>query len=317
MQVVPVKKQLDPIASEHLVLCRREFRSFATGAADLGINELVLALLYVDDASFHEAEPSDDLVALFKTFQYEDWTDLRFADLGSEAYRRGVVRLATRLVEANKQADRAVAANARVLEVSPEEEPDEALGDLDRLAASERAMTDWGATLVSMGEDVELIGAMMTEATADTQKADAQGKGFAGRLVVTRQLALKLKDPTDRIWANGNLFASQLHQVDDGVRLIIGRAPAELQENPEFIPDVCEYFESLRTLADSTRDSLESTQGMIDSIGPLETSSRDLRAPLKRLRQGLTRMLEAGEITEEWVRLIDESGVDCSDVKEP
>ena len=43
----------------------------------------------------------------------------------------------------------------------------------------------------------------------------------------------------------------------------------------------------------------------------------DLRPPLRRLKQGLTLMLEAREVTDEWVRLMDETGIDCDDESAP
>ncbi len=83
--------------------CRRELQFFAHNATELGEKELVLPLLYVDVPSLHEEAPSDDLIALIKTFQWEDWRDLRFTEVDSEKYRRGVDKLATRLVEANRK----------------------------------------------------------------------------------------------------------------------------------------------------------------------------------------------------------------------
>ena len=50
---------------------------------------------------------------------------------------------------------------------------------------------------------------------------------------------------------------------------------------------------------------------MINAITPVEKMSRDLRPVLRRLRQGLTTMVEAREVTDEWVHLIDRSGIIC------
>lgn len=74
--------------------CRRELQRFARRAENLGIKELVLPLLYVDVSSLHEDAPDDPLVVLVKTFQWVDWRELRFSDIDSGEYRRGVARLA-------------------------------------------------------------------------------------------------------------------------------------------------------------------------------------------------------------------------------
>jgi TIR domain len=65
--------------------CRGELQRFARRAENLGIKELVLPLLYVDVSSLHEDAPDDPLVALVKTFQWVDWSELRFSDIDSGA----------------------------------------------------------------------------------------------------------------------------------------------------------------------------------------------------------------------------------------
>jgi hypothetical protein len=40
---------------------------------------------------------------------------------------------------------------------------------------------------------------------------------------------------------------------------------------------------------------------MVKSIEPIENMSRDLRPVLRRLRNGLTAMLEAREVSDEWI----------------
>jgi hypothetical protein len=52
---------------------------------------------------------------------------------------------------------------------------------------------------------------------------------------------------------------------------------------------------------------------MIEAITPIEKMSRDMRPSLIRLRQGLTIMVEAREVSDEWIRLIDDSGIRCED----
>ena len=50
---------------------------------------------------------------------------------------------------------------------------------------------------------------------------------------------------------------------------------------------------------------------MIDAIAPIERVSRDLRPVFRRLRQGLSIMVEAREVSDGWIGLIEASGVDC------
>lgn len=298
--------------------CRRELQFFARRATSLGIKELVLPLLYVDVPRIHDASSPDDLMALVRTFHWEDWRDLRFMDTASEGYRRGVARLAARLVDANKQAETAVVVPPTIAgDVTSKDDTDNAPGLIDRMAAAEEALPKWQEALQSLKSSIESIGQVMTEAKADVDRADAQSKGFAGRLVVARRVAGKLKEPVDRIWSDSNEFASQLHQVDDGLRALIEQAAAEVQGAPDSRPAVCEFFETIRQLSASAHEVLESVRQMIESIAPVESMSRDLRPPLRRLREGLTIMVEAQEVTDEWIQLIERAGVDCSDYSTP
>jgi hypothetical protein len=293
--------------------CRRELQFFARRAKNLGIEELVLPLLYVDVPSLHGDTPSDDLVALVKTFQWENWRELRFSDVDSGEYRRGVARLAQRLVEANRKAEEVNVAAAIELEPSVED-ADDSPGLLDQLAAAEETLPQWQITLEAIGREIESITQMAQEAAADIERGNAQGKGFAARLTIARKLSQRLHEPTENIWSLANEFASQLHQIDPGFRAMIEQASIEVRDNPESQSEVCTFFQSIRGLSASAREALESVQSMIDAISPVEAMSRDLRHPLRRLRQGLTLIVEAREVTDEWVELIEGAGVDCGDI---
>lgn len=288
--------------------CRRELQFFARQATKLGVRELVLPLHYVEVPALRDEEPADDLIALVKPFHWEDWRDLRFADVDSEKYRRGVAGLAAQLVEANRRAE---SINLGPIEQSSEPEGDETPGFLDKVATAETTLPEWTGTLERIRQDIELIGQMMQQASEDMAKGSQQGKGFAARLTIARRVSKELPDPVERIWSSANEFATQLHQVDEGFRTIIERAPVEIQENPEAKMDLCTFFEMVRDLSRSAHDGLGAVETMINAISPVESMSRDLRPPLRRLKQGLTVMVEAREVTDEWVQLIDDSGVEC------
>lgn len=294
--------------------CRRELSSFARRAADLGVKEIVLPLLYVDVPQLHEETPDDELMKLVNTFHWEDWRDLRFKEVTSEEYRSAVAKIAERLVKATAEAQKVDIATRMA---SPAEDIDDAPGLLDRLAAGEDAMPKWTATIESISQDIGSIGRLMHKATADIESADSRGQGFVARLSITRKLSEDLRDPVDGIWSSSNEYVSQLRDVDGLVRAFIDLAPGEASKNRESTERVCSFFGAVRNFSVVARGALESTAAMIESISPLEAMSRDLRPQLKRLRQGLTLMLEAREIADEWVRLMDLSGVICEDEVPP
>lgn len=281
--------------------CRRELRAFAARAEALGLTKLILPLHYVDFPALHEDEPSDDLIALVKRYQWAYWTELRFADRTSADYRKAVSELAQRLVDANAEVTAAVVA-APVLSVDVDEEP----GFMDSMAEAEATFPLWTETIEQMGEIVVALGESMNSGAEAIAVADRGNKGFAGRLTVARSLAQELSEPADRMIECGNLFATQLSVVDAGVRAIIELYAASDDEEDKAAVD--DFLATLITLAENTNDAVANMNQMIDQFAPIEKMSRDLRKPLSRLRQGLTVMGEAGEMTQEWVRLAREAG---------
>lgn len=294
--------------------CRRELQFFARRAGELGIKELILPLLYVDVSALHDDGIDDELIKLVRTFQWEDWRELRFSDIASEAYRRGISRLAARLVDANQQAEKTAHMLPTPVEESLEDGSDELPGSIDILANYEEMLHKIPETLSAITSDMQQIGQIMRDSTSDIERANKQGKGFSARLIVARQTATKLSEPTERIWSLSNEFASQIHDVDAGIRIIVERAPAEIKDNPESKMHFCNFFESVRKMSNASKEAIESTQFMINSADPLEKMSRDLRPVLRRLKQGLTSLIEASGVSNGWIQLIDGTGIVCKEI---
>jgi hypothetical protein len=292
--------------------CRLELQHYARQATNLGKKELILPLHYIDVPAINNPTATDDLIGLVRTFQWEDWRDLRFLDIASEGYRRGVARLASRLVEANRHIEEMATANVpQTAEETLNVDIDDSLGYIDRLANAEEALPKMQANLEAMKQVIELIGQIMVEATKDTQQGNAQGKGFAARLIVVRRIVSQMDEPTKQILSLSNEFASLLHYVDEGFRVIIEHAPVEIKDNPGSNANFCVYFKAVRALSKASHIALGKFQLMINSIESLERMSRDLRPVLRRLRQGLTIMVESRGISDEWIHLIETSDVIC------
>ena len=197
--------------------------------------------------------------------------------------------MAIRLVEANKHLE-----EVNVDEAAPEmdgktgEEEDATPGIIDRLATSEEAGREFTGTLVEIARQIEIIGEMMREATSDINKVGGDRGVFARRVQVARVVAMKLTGPTNKISMLTNHFESQLHSIDDGIRIIIELAPTEIEQNPDVKRDFCAYLKAVRTLSETAHNALSDIQSMIESAAPLERLSRDIRPVIRRLRQGLT-----------------------------
>jgi len=310
------------------VECIREMRYFIETANILGTSKLIMPIHYVEVPALSEETPENELIALINELHWEDWRQLRLADPHTERYRSGVWNLVKRLQEASLAVENVdILANYEAMVAldvtgvsskhiqNGNKEIDDSLGSIDKLACFEETMKDkLPETLKLITNDVNLIGSIMQEGTSEIHKGNERGKGFASRLRVARKVAKQLEEPVERIWSNSSAFATQLHEVDTGIRIFIERAPIEVEEKPEYRENFCKLFNSVRAFSKSIKTSLQSTQGMIDTTIPLEEMSKDLRPVIRRLRSGLTNMVEAGKVSEEWVQLIEESGIECGDV---
>jgi hypothetical protein len=289
--------------------CRRELQAFASRATALGIKELVLPLLYVDIPDLTDAASDDDLVVLIRSYQWEDWRELRFDETASSSYRKGVANLAVRLAEANRKAEQAATLTSVV--VSVDDASDDAPGLIDRLADGEQALPKWTETVEVITENIQLVGSAMRASVEEIQRSDAQNKGFAGRVMAARVLAARLKKPIDAISSASQDFVTQLNKVDEVTRTLIDLSATQLKEQPAQKERICEFFGSVRKMAAAADGGLGEVKAMVDMIGPLESMSRDLRPIMRRLRQGLTLLLEGRTIINEWVNMVDASGVEC------
>lgn len=288
--------------------CRRELRTFAAQAERLGLSELLMPVLYVDVPALRDDEPSDELIALVKNYQWANWTDLRFKERESCEYRRGVADLAARLVAANEEAAKTPLSPPVPTQLVSLDEDDEP-GLMDRMADAEEALPNWTKTITEIGQVIEQLGELMQAASTQMEDADKRGKGFAGRLTVARKLAGDLNSSADNIIDLGNRFAQELALVDSGIRAIIDLAPNSAATNTEERAQIEEFFTSIRELSAASDEGLEKVALMINEMTPLQQMSRDLREPLKRMKQGLTATVEGRQIITEWVRLIDASQV--------
>jgi transcriptional regulator with XRE-family HTH domain len=288
--------------------CRRELGLFARRAKNLGAEELVLPLKYVEAAVLDEDPPVDEAAALVRSFQWQDWTQLRFAAPESSEYRSAVAKLAARLAEANARVDKADLSSAAL--AYAEEIDSDGGGIIDRIAEAEHALPQWVDTLNQMAEDIQKLGELLQTAIEEFAQSDARQGGFAGRLAVIRRLVGELDPLSKKMEGQGNEYSAQLGAVDDGIRLLIDRAGNSDLEPAEH-EMACDFFRSIRELVRAADEGLGNLSELIDGMLPAEKMSRDLRPPLRRLRQTLTLMMESRKIMGEWGDLVDASGIEC------
>ena len=289
--------------------CRREFRSFAGRAETIGLSELILPLYYVDVPSWNDGATNDDLLELLRGFQYTDWRDRRFKEVHSEEYRRGVWEMVSRLVAANQHAEATGSSSPQEAEEVAIE--DQSPGKMDHLAEAEEVLPELKKTIQVIADGINRVGELMRGATSQMLHMPASRATFGNTRAIARRLAHQLEAPVQTIVEKSNIYVSQMHKLDEGIRVMVELGTQELAEADEEQRAVLlGLFRSMGQLAVKTAEGLQAVREMVASATRLETLSRDLRPVLRRLSRGLTAMVEAKALSDGWVRLIRNAGIE-------
>lgn len=291
--------------------CRGELQYFANRATKLGMNELIMPLLYIDFPELHNEMTTDDLIKKITNYQWVNWTDNRFKDSSSESYRRGVADLATRLCEANSKLESqpVIVNSTTILEVEAElvEEP----GIIDILADTETSLPKCNEIINEIANQIILIGEFAAKATQELEQNNKPGIGFGPRIMISKRLSQNLREPVDKVCILTAEYASFFHSVDEGFRYYISHAKETIDNDPSSKSAVCGFFHSVKELDSHANESLDKIQAFINVIESTESMSRDLRPVFRRLRQGLIIFVESREINNNWVRMIDNLDIHC------
>lgn len=292
--------------------CRRELQTFARRAEALGVEELILPVLYVDIPALAEESPVDELMALLKKYQPVDWRELRYEETGSASYRREVAKLAKRLADANQLLlSRDAASELTPESTLPEESAAEGPGDLDKLAQGESSIQEFIATQAGMTKELDGIKGIVEAATEEIDRINKQGGSFSMRLAVARRLAQNLAPRAKQILELANQYTVQLYDIDPAIRILVAQAPSSIESDPSSLSQFCTLFGSVNELANTSAANTAHIKEFVVSLAQGESLSRDLRPPIKDLRRGLSTVIEGNSIMVEWARLVSSSGVKC------
>lgn len=289
--------------------CRTELEAFAERTAGEGLQGLLLPILWVSSAEFKREHSEDPLVTIVKDRQWVDWTELRHEERGSSAYSRALQRMAERIQRANDEADRSESAGAlAVAEIDDVADKDDEDQRLEKLARMEEDIQLWQGDLMTITEGLQEMGDIAKSRTS-TFKTDPRANSFAGRLTLVRSLAGELQPAAEKIEHAGADFAAKVSAVDEGVRIIIDSAPAEIAREPQAAIQFSGFFRQLHDLdAIVTLVDIQLT-GFVDSVAPLQKLSRDLKKPVEAATGGVTRIKSALGIIQGWSTLINSQGL--------
>lgn len=175
-------------------------------------------------------------------------------------------------------------------------------GFLDILVEGE-ASTDNLSVVLGTANDLMLeVGEITGLATERINSADAAKKGFAGRLLVMRELAKELSGPANAFEVAANEFYVDTQNMDAMVRFIAGRYESGEQEIDE---DGQALIGSVIGLSDAAEQSSAGVLAFRDGTRGLAKMANDLRPTAKILSGAAGRFIEGFELIMEWRSLLE------------
>jgi len=216
---------------------------------------------------------------------------------------KGTPTTATRIWKDATPADPAVVAEAARESAAPDDpsEGSEEMPLIEMLAAGEAGLNDVAGILSDATVSIQEIGTLSSEASAKVKTSDAAGKGFAGRLLVTRQLATDLEPIVGKFEADIQSYYEALSAADAMTRYLIKRITEEPSERT---PDTDAYLDSIESLVDAAEGSETNIAEYIRSASEWKRLSRDLAGPAKTIERAGNRLLEGITMIGKWRALV-------------
>jgi hypothetical protein len=303
--------------------CRKELFRFSSTALSLGLKQLILSIYYAEVPQIeHHIEGQDEAVDLIIRYQWQDFREVALEDRNSSAYRKVVDELAAELVRRATVVDSIPALHrpGHLNDQPPTgesvgptptpdgEEADEDIDLLDMLAEGEAALPRLPETLEEIGNILERMGEEAETATEQIGISDQSGKGFAGRLMVSKNFAKRLSDCADEFEPLVSQYIADLYLIDPMTRTVFRL----LKQSPETAP--VDFVAAIKLTAEAAIPSLKSSDDFATILHASTKFSKDLRAPSARIETGLRQLSESRSVYEEWLRLANEAGAPITPV---
>ena len=204
--------------------CRRELLEFAAKAKSLGVEELLLPILYVKPQDF-STENSDEAIALIARTQHVDWRATRLQELDSREYRKAVNALANRLLEVARN----VAQNQFDREMSADIEANEANGIVDIMQEIMKLLPDWLGAVSGDKVTNAQIHATWHQVFGDVQKLQKAHAPASAILAAQTRATREMLPLIERYQREGQIYLTRSAQLDP----LVSALARQVAEHPE------------------------------------------------------------------------------------
>lgn len=281
--------------------CRRELLEYSAKAKALGVDELILPILYVKPVDFSQESP-DEAVSLVARMQYADWTKARLQDPKSREYRTSVNSLAIRLIEiATKVSEAQLAREVRDEGAGGESQEPAGIGDI--MLEVTALLPDWlevvlGDRVVSAQMDATWHAAYSSVTKLKRSKAPASAV-FAAEMRVGKEMLPIF----ERHLAAAQTYLSRSVELDILVSrlvILVSRHRSDLPLLEPLVGAIDEAIANIRGDFLIKRPGSTSTHTIFDHVTELKTRAR-LFQKLDAMLDESARVLDEGNaIVERW-----------------
>ena len=300
------------------VYCQKELRQFLERVRGDSIRErLVLPILYIDiRPSFVNIDPEmrDEILA----FQFEDWTNLRFASPESEEYQKSINRMVNRIISENEALNTYVVENgyndedaAAITENNSEinrdgdentSESDDGqwLDDLVGLTDESEALSDY---LIKATGEIKEIGNIFSKGTDRINHLNRQSSKPRDLLSITRSVAAQLDPVAKSYELTIDSMSDSVYRMDANIRRYI---PYVISNHSIPEEKKRQELDSLIALCGKTKESKTVVCDYLNKLKPLSKISRVLTGPIIVIQNATNKCLAAFDVILEWESLIEE-----------
>ncbi|WP_421076801.1 hypothetical protein [Microbacterium sp. IO18] len=197
-----------------------------------------------------------------------------------------------------------VAVIEQAVEVSAAEddnEEDDEPGTLELLAEGERAVYGVSEVLTDASTTIQEIGEHTAVATEAIKASDAANKGFAGRLLIAKELATTLAEPADDFAVSVAGFIDHVQAMDVMVRYVAGRGADSESDRA----DLQGFFASVISLVDAAEEASVNISNYGRSAANLRKFSSVLKSVSRSLEGSANTYLEGIAVISGWRALVE------------
>ncbi len=183
--------------------------------------------------------------------------------------------------------------------VAPEDDADAPAepGIVEVLAEGELALIHISEVLENSSTLMSDIGDLSASFAARVAESDGKGKGFAGRLLLTRELAAVMDGPAGEFELSSNAFLNDITTLDTMVQYMLNRYEEGLEEVDD---DARTFFTGLLGLVESANGAAIGVTGFRDGARGMSKMSSALAPVSKILVRASGRFLEGIGIMGAW-----------------